>query len=251
MKKKYRVIIPAAGRSSRSGLAFPKSLYRIGTIPILVRLCQTFKAYDECPLIIINQQHEPLFREVLDEFALQADFVYQNEPAGMGHALLQAEKYIQDEEEVLLVWSDIPLLDTFTIRHLVQCHQVSENDFSFVTALCESCYTIVRRDKGRIQSVIETRAAGLPPGKDGERDIGLFIFKKQPLFRLLHENGGITEVNGKKEQGFLYIIARLVEYGCKVEGYPLAKETDLLSFNTPEDLRQIEAEFVNRHSLPE
>jgi bifunctional UDP-N-acetylglucosamine pyrophosphorylase/glucosamine-1-phosphate N-acetyltransferase len=239
MSRTQRVIIPAAGRSSRSGLNYPKSLYRIKDIPILVRLCQKLKEYDDSPLIIINQQHELLFQNTLEEFGITATFVYQNEPAGMGHALLQAEEHIEENEDVLLVWSDIPMLDALTIRHMVDCHIVSQNDFSFVTAICDSCYTIVSREKGLVRSVIETRAAGMLPGKGGERDIGLFIFKKQPLFSLLKEEGGIAEVNGRKE------------FGCKVEGYPLAKEEDLLSFNTPEDLRQIETAFTGlSHNKP-
>jgi len=241
MNKKYRVVIPAAGRSSRSGLDYPKTLHLIGGIPILVRLCRTFKEYDECPVIIINRDNEPLFRKVLAEFDSKAEFAYQNEPLGMGHALLQAEELIGDDEDVILVWSDIPLLDAFTIRHLVDCHTVSQNDFSFVTGLCDSCYTIVVREEGSIKSVIETRAAGVDPGKYGERDIGLFVFKKRPLFFLLKEQTEFAEVNGQREHGFLYIIEKLVNTGSKVEGYPLAIKSDLLSFNTPEDLTQIEA----------
>jgi bifunctional UDP-N-acetylglucosamine pyrophosphorylase/glucosamine-1-phosphate N-acetyltransferase len=241
INKKYRLVIPAAGRSSRSGLDYPKTLHLVGGIPILVRLCCNFKQYDEYPIIIINPIHEILFRKVLSEHDVNAEIAYQNEPMGMGHALLQAEGLIMDDEDVILVWSDIPLLNTFTIKHLLDCHGVSENDFSFVTGFCDSCYTIVVREKGKIISVIETRSAGIDPGKFGERDIGFFVFKKKPTFFLLKEQKKYVHINGRNEHGFLYIIEKLVLNGGKVEGYPIARENDLLSFNTPEDLRQIEA----------
>lgn len=240
MKRNLRVVIPAAGRSSRSGLSYPKSLHRIEGLPILVRLCKAMLEYDATPIIIINPGHLSLFEETLNEFEIKAQFVFQHEPLGMGNALLQVNTVVKDDEDILLVWSDIPLLNANTIRHLVNCHRAAQNDFSLVTSLCASCYTIVKRDKGKLTAVIETRAEGLPPGKDGERDIGLFVFRKQPVFSLLQKFEEYTEVNGKKEQGFLYIIQKLVQEGYRAEGYPIAVPADVLSFNTPEDLKEIE-----------
>lgn len=240
MNQQYRVIIPAAGRSSRSGLAYPKSLYRLAGIPILVRLHRQLALYDPKPVLVINPGHQTLFEEALREFGCEVQFVFQPEAKGMGQALLETAAATDDHCTLIMAWSDLPLLHTDTIRHMVDCHDVAENDFSLVTARCESCYTIVQRDQGKIKAVIETRAAGIPPGKDGERDIGLFVFRKKPVFDLLNQFPEWTEVNGKKEQGFLYIIAKLAEAGYKVEGYPLAKEQDLLSFNTPEELMAIE-----------
>lgn len=240
MNQQYRVIIPAAGRSSRSGLSYPKTLYKLAGTPILIRLIRLLYLYDHRPLIVINPEHRQLFDEVLLANNCEAEFVYQQEALGMGHALLETESYLDDEKPVILVWSDIPLLHPHTLAHMVNCHGMAENDFSFVTALCPSCYTIVQREKGYVKSVIETRAAGIAPGKDGERDIGLFVFRKQPVFDELRKHSEFTEVNGKQEQGFLYVIEKLVLSGYKVEGYPLALEQDILSFNTPEDLQAIE-----------
>ena len=241
--RKITVVIPAAGRSSRSGLDFPKSLYKIGGEPILVRLCRSLSVYDSNPVIIINPSHQQQFETVLKEYGVNAKFVFQADALGMGDALLKAETAVSDDSDVLLVWSDIPFLDKGTIKNLVASHIDAQNDFSLATALCESCYTIVQRENGLLKAVIETRAAGIPPGKNGERDIGLFIFKKTPVFSLLKEQVEYAEVNGKKEQGFLYIIEKLIKKGFRAEGYPFAVKTDLLSFNTPEDLKEIENYF--------
>ena len=50
-------------------------------------------------------------------------------------------------------------------------------------------YTIVlRNDLGEVTGVLETREAGLAAPADGERDIGLFIFRKEPVFDTLRED---------------------------------------------------------------
>jgi bifunctional UDP-N-acetylglucosamine pyrophosphorylase / glucosamine-1-phosphate N-acetyltransferase len=236
----YRVVIPAGGRSSRSGLQYPKTLHRLAGIPILIRICRLLAAYDLRPVLIINPAQETHFREVLSEFGQEAELVFQAEPKGMGNAILQADAAIAPDAEVILVWSDIPLLSPDTIRQMLDCHSVFHNDFTLVTAISDDCYTIVQRDNGRLQGVVETRALGIAPQKGGERDIGLFVFRKQLIFDFLQTDIPEEMQDGRKEHGFLYLIERLATAGKRVEGYPLALPRDLLSFNTPEDLQSIE-----------
>jgi bifunctional UDP-N-acetylglucosamine pyrophosphorylase/glucosamine-1-phosphate N-acetyltransferase len=246
MQQKVRVVIPAGGRSSRSGLAYPKSLYRLTGTPILVRIIQKVAQYDSRPVLIINPAHEPVFTRVLQEFNLNVDLVFQHEPKGMGHALLQADQLLHEEEHILLVWSDIPFLSETTIDHLAKCHFACQNHFSLATSIGTNCYTIVERVEGKLVSVKETRALGIPPAEKGERDIGLFFFKKQPVFALLAADAAGDYEAGKNEHGFLYIIGKVVATGAKVEGYPIALPIDILSFNTPEDLAQIESAMTGQ-----
>lgn len=235
-----RVVVPAAGRSSRSGLDYPKTLYRLNGVPILIKLLRKFQQYDATPILIINPAHQPLFDEVLAEFSMKAEYAYQRESLGMGHAILQAGNHVKEDEHILLVWSDIPFLHANTIDTMVQKHLEGGFDFSFVSAFCDSCYTVVKRENGKVTALLETRALGLPPGKGGERDIGLFIFRKKPLFTVLETQAESTLVNGKPEYGFLYAVEKLASAGYLVEAFPVALEQDVMSFNTPEELKAIE-----------
>ena len=104
----------------------------------------------------------------------------QENPRGMGDAVLQFEKYPSFEivKNILLIWGDVPFIRKETIQRMVDQHFQNNNTFTFVTAETETAYTRVIRDKrNKILDVIETREENLPI-KKGERDIGLFIFKK-------------------------------------------------------------------------
>jgi bifunctional UDP-N-acetylglucosamine pyrophosphorylase/glucosamine-1-phosphate N-acetyltransferase len=239
MIDKFRVIIPAGGASSRSGLTYPKTLYKLDGLPILIRIFTIIENYDKRPVIIINPTHQNLFEQVLNEYGKQAELVIQPHPIGMGDAILQSDDKIDNDANIILIWSDIPLLSSITLKHLVDCHTVSQNNFSLITSLGENCYTMVQREKGQLLSVKETRALGIKAAKEGERDIGVFVFQKQPTFELLKRDANQEYLVGKKEHGFLYIIEKLVNKKMKVEGYPLALAKDVLSFNAPEDLEQI------------
>lgn len=233
---KFRAVIPAAGKSSRSGLNYPKTLYRVNGIPILIRICRQLARYDARPLLIINPVFQEKFEAVLQEFAQDAEIVFQESAKGMGDALLQAAHHLNADEDIILIWSDIPFIAESTVQLLIDCHVTHQNNFSLATRLGRNCYTIVSRKDGKLREVLETRALGIAPADEGERDIGLFVFKKHPLFKLLAD----AMVENGKEHGFLDAIGSLVNEGKKVEAYPIAQANDVLSFNTPEELSIIE-----------
>jgi bifunctional UDP-N-acetylglucosamine pyrophosphorylase/glucosamine-1-phosphate N-acetyltransferase len=236
---RLRAVIPAAGKGTRSGLSYPKTLYKLDGIPILVRICRLMAPYDPQPIIIINPAFDALFTECLDEAGISATLVHQPEARGMGDALLVTDPLLRPNDEIMLTWSDIPLISPLTVEQLVACHSAHRNNFSMVTRLGADCYTIVERDdQGRLLRVLETRALGIQPASYGERDIGLFVFRKEPMFSILKQGLGLQ---GDAEHGFLYAIEMLAAAGERLEAYPIAQTTDVLSFNTPEELAAIEA----------
>lgn len=234
-----RVLIPAAGRGKRSGLTFPKGLYRINGVPIIINVCKKLTAYDRNPIIVVNPDDQELFKTIFTEFNINPQFCFQQEAKGMGDAILKSDDLIKDQEDVLLTWSDIPFISPDTIKVMIDCHETCRNDFSFATRLNTEAYTIVERKDGKVTGVIETRAEGIVAPKNAEREIGLFIFNKKIVFDILKKGSGQQYENGVREHGFLSSIGEIALHH-KTEGYPIAKEQDIYGFNTQEDLKQIE-----------
>lgn len=238
--KKINVLIPAAGKGSRSGLSIPKSLQEINGIPIIIKICNQLNNYDNNPKIIINQKDELLFLAAFKKYNINAKLIYQNTPLGMGHAILQAKGYINDGEEILLVWSDIPLLQKSTIDGLVHNHLKAKNIFSLASYVCLNPYTLVKRINGKVVKLLEThKNTFLDKVTEGERDIGLFIFDKKIVFDLLEKDFKEYDNTSKDEFGFLSIVEKISNSRLKIDAYPIANEKDILSFNTPEDLIKI------------
>lgn len=199
---------------------------------------QNLGSYVKDITVIINPAQEALFKEVFDKYDLSPSFLYQSDANGMGDAILKAKDHFFPSDNILLTWSDIPYLSKETVKQLLDCHQVFENDFSFATYCGDQCYTVVKRENGKLKEVLETKLLGIEP-PDGEREIGLFIFKAAPVFDLLESNNNKTYSNDKYEHGFLYVIKDLLQLGLRVEGYPVARDQDILSFNSPADLNNI------------
>lgn len=231
-------LIAAAGRGTRAGLPYPKTLFAVQGEPILLRIARLLAPYDPCPTVVASPDGAAPIRECLEAAGQQAHIVLQPSPLGMGDAVL---RFVESPahtaaEHVVLIWGDIPFIQPETIQATVAAHLAHGNDMTFATRLVDAAYTVVTRDDaGLVTALAETRELAIEPGP-GERDIGLFVFRAAPVLALLRE-----EVPGKYgkatgEHGFLYIVGALAARGLRVEALPVAQEIDLVSLNSMKDI---------------
>ena len=236
--KTCSVLVAAAGRGRRAGLPYPKTLYPVRNRPILVRILETLLHLDPSPTVIVSPTGRTAISQCLDRFRVVAHLVEQAEAKGMGDAVLcfaKSESY-GISANVLLIWGDIPFIQRTTVDRMIAAHLAGGNDFTFVTARVQSAYTKVQRNEGgEVTGVAECRELGLTP-TPGEREIGLFIFRRDPVLEALQQDapGKFGETTG--EHGFLYVVGLLASGGRKVVGLPIATKRDLVSLNSISDL---------------
>jgi bifunctional UDP-N-acetylglucosamine pyrophosphorylase/glucosamine-1-phosphate N-acetyltransferase len=236
-----RALVAAAGRGTRAGLPYPKTLFPIQGKPILLRIHDVLASYDAKPTVIVSPEGFAPIEHCLAEAGRSAHLVIQPEPRGMGDAVLQFERSpaYGEAEHVLLVWGDIPFLQPETVSRLVEAHVADRNDFTFATKHVMSAYTVVSRDvAGKVQRLVETREAGIGQPQPGERDIGLFVFRKDAVLPVLKEDLPGKRGRQTGEHGFLYVVEHLAARGMRVQGLPVATDLDLVSLNSIQDVRQ-------------
>jgi bifunctional UDP-N-acetylglucosamine pyrophosphorylase/glucosamine-1-phosphate N-acetyltransferase len=236
---KISVVIAAAGEGSRASLPYPKTLLSIKGKPILVRIAELLAPYDNHPIVIVNRDGKKQIDQCLLKNNIQARLVVQSIPNGMGDAVLCIENppAFARSEHVLLVWGDIPFIQPKTVSIMVNHHLEQDCDFTFATRIVDQAYTVVFREKsGKVTRLIETREKGITKLQAGERDIGLFIFRRSVTLEALREELPNKWGKSTGEHGFLYIIEHLVAKGLRVEALPIAKEIELVSLNKMEDV---------------
>ena len=236
-----RALVAAAGRGTRAGLPYPKTLFPIQGVPILVRIVRLLQPYDDRPTVIVSPEGKDLVAHCLRDHAVAAELVIQFEPKGMGDAVLRFKDSpaFNTAEHILLIWGDIPFIQPSTVEALVNAHLRHQNDLTLATRAVEKAYTVVSRDQqGKVMGVSETRELGLESQHGGERDIGLFIFRKQPVLDTLQEDLPGKFGSSTGEHGFLYVIKHLVKKGYRVEALPIATELDLVSLNSMTDIHE-------------
>jgi bifunctional UDP-N-acetylglucosamine pyrophosphorylase/glucosamine-1-phosphate N-acetyltransferase len=236
---KVKALIVAAGRGTRAGLPYPKTLFSIKGIPILVRIFELLNPYDSQPTVIVSPDGLCLIGDCLSQYAMPSHLVVQNEPKGMGDAVLRFidSPAFLDSDHTILIWGDIPFIQKKTLDTLVGRHFLEDNDFTFATKHVDLAYTVIFRDaSGGVAQVIESREEGSGLQQAGEREIGLFIFRTSLVVQMLKQDllGKFSKNTG--EHGFLYVIGHLVKAGHRVVALPIATDLDLLSLNSMKDI---------------
>ena len=236
--KKISVLIAAAGKGSRANLPYPKTLYKINGKEILARILDTLEEFDKQPTVVVSPKGQRHINDFLVKNDIEANIVIQEHPKGMGDAVLIFEKSAcsSSSENILLIWGDIPFIRKVTVQKMIRNHFKNDNTFTFITSDTEEAYTRVMRDeRDDVIDIIETREENIPI-KSGERDIGLFIFRKEPVFNLLKLELPKKYSLKSREHGFLYIVHYLAKKGYKVEGMKIAEKEELISLNKISDL---------------
>jgi len=238
--REWRVLIAAAGKGSRAGLPYPKTLYPIQGRPILARILDLVKAHDACPTVVVSPSGEPHVQGMLTEQGLRAHLVQQVTPKGMGDAVMcwRQSPGWSPRAHVILIWGDVPFIQPETLEGTIQAHVAAQADFTFATRHVASAYTVVQHDgQGRVCGLIETREEGAAAGPaPGERDIGLFVFDADKVLPVLQADHPKKFGRSTGEHGFLYLVGALAELGLNVQAVPIATELDLVSLNSMKDI---------------
>jgi bifunctional N-acetylglucosamine-1-phosphate-uridyltransferase/glucosamine-1-phosphate-acetyltransferase GlmU-like protein len=239
-KLNISVVIAAAGKGTRSKLSYPKCLFRIQGKEILATIMDNTFSIDSKPTLIVSFQGLPHIEEFLTKSNRQAEIVVQNQQLGMGHAVLQiSEREHLMHDDILLSWGDLPFIPQSIFEDLSRFHFKNKNDFSLATYYSKNAYTYVIRDnKNQLKEVIESREIpdNDPSPVEGERDIGIFLFKKKLLLDLLNQELPNKFGQVSNEHGFLYIIKYLASNGYRVQSLPVNDPMAEISFNSHEDI---------------
>jgi bifunctional UDP-N-acetylglucosamine pyrophosphorylase/glucosamine-1-phosphate N-acetyltransferase len=202
---KIRALIVAAGRGARAGLPYPKTLFSIKGKPILVRILELLNPYDSHPTVIVSPDGLGFIGDCLSQYAMPSHLVVQNEPKGMGDAVLRFvdSPAFLDADHTILIWGDIPFIQQKTLDTLVSRHLLEGNDFTFATKHVDSAYTVLFRDaSGGVAQVIESREEGSSSQQAGEREIGLFLFRTSLVIDMLKQDLLGKFGNNTGEHGF-------------------------------------------------
>lgn len=246
-------VIPAAGKGTRSGLDVPKTLQTVDGMPILVRILRALQPVAPRITVIVSPTGRAPIADTLGEYGLDAELVEQAEPRGMGHAVAQFAKsrHFEEADEIVVVWGDMLALSTRLVEATLDRFRADGSDFAFPTHYRTLCYTHTERDAtGRVVALLERREFGAALPDRGEADCGLFVFRKAPVFRVLSEHADALRGPVTGETGFLAAVRVLAALGCRVDAYPIARDIDAASFNSPEDLRVYSQMADDERTMP-
>lgn len=207
-QKTLDVLILAAGLGTRMRSNLAKVLHRLDGRPLINHVCRTATALAPRKVyVVIGHQGEDVKTAVLEELdGDHAEFVWQKQQLGTGHAVNQAREFLENEDSTLLVLSgDVPMIRAETLAALVQQHRSHRGKGAACTILTVKLDDptgygrIVRDDHGLFDRIVEQKDATEDERKVKEINSGIYCYDTRKLFRAL------SQVKNENAQGEYYL----------------------------------------------
>jgi bifunctional UDP-N-acetylglucosamine pyrophosphorylase/glucosamine-1-phosphate N-acetyltransferase len=167
-------------------------------------------------------------------------WVLQAEQKGTGHAVQQALPQLQDDELALVLYGDVPLIRTETLRALLALAGPATMSLLTVVLDDPTGYgRIIRDDAGRVLRIVEQKDATAEQLRIREGNTGVMAVPVRHLRRWL---GRLGNANAQGEYYLTDIIAMAVEDGVDVAPLVAATATEVLGVNDKLQLAELETE---------
>ena len=152
------IVILAAGKGTRMKSSLPKVLHKVGGHSLLSHVLGAAKALESDNINIIIGHGAEIVRSEFSEESV--NFIEQTEQLGTGHAVQQALPYLRDNATALILYGDVPLTPTATLRELLE--QVREDAMSLLTVELDDPAgygRIIRNAQGNASAIVEQKDA--------------------------------------------------------------------------------------------
>jgi len=227
-----RVLILAAGKSTRMKSKYAKVLHRVGGRTIVEHVLRGARPLSADVWVVVGHTADKV-KTLISE----VKFVDQKEQLGTGHAVMAArEQFAGYTGDVLVLPGDVPLINAATLRTFVKFHRDGGYRASVLTADADNPYgygRIVRRNDNEVDSIVEHRDATPEILSIPEINSGIYVFNAVALFESLTR---IRNNNAQREYYLTDVIGVLVNQREKVGAFKVSSIEEILGINTRQEL---------------
>jgi bifunctional UDP-N-acetylglucosamine pyrophosphorylase/glucosamine-1-phosphate N-acetyltransferase len=238
------VIILAAGKGTRMKSSTPKVLHKLANRPLLEHVYDTARSLGAEEIIVVYGHGGDMVKQACAHF--DAQWVEQTEQLGTGHAVQQAFDAVNLNNNVLVLYGDVPLTSQLTLNELLDG---SEDKIGLLTVCLENPTgygRILRNENNQVTGIVEQKDASEAQQKINEVNSGILSCKGETLQSLL------KNINNQNSQGEYYltdIFALAAEQGIEIKTTTVADSYEVEGVNNRLQLASLER--IYQHNIAE
>jgi len=233
-----KVLILAAGLGKRMKSKYPKVMHKIMGKEMINWVIDTASKLSNEIGVVLGYR-AGIVKKVIPSYVR----VYiQEKQLGTAHAVMSAKEFIDPDQDLLILYGDVPFIREETLREMWKVHKESDADVTILTAIMDdpTGYGRIIRDKdGRFVKIIEEKDLTEEQRKIKEANMGFYIFKGEKLLEVLPE---IKNDNAQKE----YYLTDAPALLKRVSTYAIEDTFEVSGVNTRKQLIELEKEMRMR-----
>ncbi|MEP2601398.1 MAG: bifunctional UDP-N-acetylglucosamine diphosphorylase/glucosamine-1-phosphate N-acetyltransferase GlmU [Paraglaciecola sp.] len=216
----------------------PKVLHPIGGKAMVQHIIDTVNELGATNIHLIYGHGAEQLKAQLNHNKLS--WCLQAEQLGTGHAVQQAAPYISDEEDVLILVGDAPLIKPSTLQQLISIKQKS--DLALLTVHLEDPTGMGRiiREGEQVTAIVEHKDASEAQKQITEINTGMMIMAGSDLKRWL---GNLNSNNAQGEFYLTDVIAMAAAEGKTIKASHPSSAIEVEGINNRMQLANIERAF--------
>ena len=236
-------IILAAGQGTRMKSQTAKVLHKVGNKCLLQHVVDASSDHVETINVIVGHNSQSVKGAIKES---KINWVLQEKQLGTGHAVQQAAPLLNDDSTCLILYGDVPLIQSNTIEKLLIKARTS--GFSLLSVVLDdpSGYgRIIRDTNGLIQSIVEQKDASASQQNVKEINTGIMAIKGSLLKKYLNE------LKPNNAQGELYltdIVESAVKDNVNIASFVCENASEVMGINDKKQLSQAERFYQVRQA---
>lgn len=219
-------VILAAGEGKRMYSKLPKVLHKVCGLTMVEHVINSTKEIGcEEPIVVIGHGADKVRQAISD-----VKFVLQEVQQGTGHAVMQADAYINDED-VLVLCGDTPLVSSEKLKEMYQFHKQGGYGVTVLTADLDnpSGYGRIARNKdGLVEAIVEDKDADQEQKNIKEINSGMYFFNGPELKKALKK---LTNNNAQKEYYLTDCLQIIKAEGYKISAFKTDDSNEIMGVN--------------------
>jgi bifunctional UDP-N-acetylglucosamine pyrophosphorylase/glucosamine-1-phosphate N-acetyltransferase len=239
-------VILAAGEGTRMKSKLPKILHKICGKEIIRYVIEAVENSGiEKNILILGHGKELVFDTLKnDRLIFETQPVGEEFPYGTGFAVMQAKRHIEDEDTVVILNGDVPLVKSDTLNKFIDYHKSQNFAASVLTADMENPYGYGRiiRHNDSVEAIVEEKDTNNIQKKIREINSGIYCFQGKELKYALNK---LDTNNSQNEYYITDAIKILREKEKKIGGYKITDIIEISGVNNRIQLSELQKSKKN------
>lgn len=240
--KNLKVVILAGGQGSRMKSKIPKVLHKILDKTMIAYTIECSKNLKCTDIAVIVGHQSAMVKSIIGS---EVTYFYQEEQLGTGHAVMQALDFIGDDENILILYGDTPLIEKQTLETLIKTHEKGNHAVTIISSYANNPkgYGRIVRENGIFDKIVEQKDANETQDKINEINTGVYIFNSNALKDALNNLSN----NNAQNEYYLTDTLEFIKNTSKKVGIMISNDSEeFQGINSKVQLAQVSQIMKNR-----